>query len=60
MPLGLTYSRNALGGVEGVYLKLRQTEIIESEEIAPGVVYDLDKDNKVVGVEIFSFKSKKA
>ena len=35
-----------------LYIGLRVSASVESEEIAPGVVLDYDKDNKVVGIEI--------
>ncbi len=35
-----------------LYIGLRAIASVESEEIAPGVVVDYDKDNKVVGIEI--------
>ena len=35
-----------------LYLGLRMSPSVESEEISPGVVLDYDKDNKVVGIEI--------
>ncbi len=35
-----------------LYIGLRSIASVESEEIAPGVVVDYDKDNKVVGIEI--------
>ena len=35
-----------------LYIGLRTNPSVESEEVAPGVVLDYDKDNKVVGIEI--------
>ena len=35
-----------------LYIGLRVSASVESEEIAPGVVVDYDKDNKVIGIEI--------
>lgn len=35
-----------------LYIGLRESSSVESEEIAPSVVLDYDKDNKVVGIEI--------
>ena len=40
------------------YIRIRETEIIESEEIADGVVCDFDEQNKIVGVEILSVKQR--
>ena len=35
-----------------LYIGLLKRPISESEEVAPGIVLDYDKDNRVVGVEI--------
>ena len=35
-----------------VYLRLDDSRIVESEEVWPGVVLDLNEHNQVVGVEI--------
>ena len=40
------------------YIRIRETEIIESEEVADGVVCDFDQQNKIVGVEILSVKQR--
>jgi uncharacterized protein YuzE len=37
---------------DALYLSLDDSEIIESEEIIPGVVVDYDADSQVVGIEI--------
>jgi uncharacterized protein YuzE len=35
-----------------LYLRLDEGDIIESEEVQPGVILDFDKNNRVVGIEI--------
>ena len=35
-----------------LYIKLVSGTSVESEEVAPGVVLDFDKQNRVIGVEI--------
>jgi uncharacterized protein YuzE len=35
-----------------LYLRLNETEIIESEEVQPGVILDFDKNGRVIGIEI--------
>ncbi|MCY3544761.1 MAG: DUF2283 domain-containing protein [Chloroflexi bacterium] len=35
-----------------LYIGLRSRESVESEEVAPGIVLDYDKDNGIVGIEI--------
>ena len=37
---------------DALHLLLADTEIIESEEVSPGVILDYDKDNRLVGIEI--------
>jgi uncharacterized protein YuzE len=37
---------------DALYLRLDDSKIIESEEIAPGVILDYDRKNAVVGVEV--------
>jgi len=40
------------GENDALYLRLNETEIVESEEVEPGVILDFDKDGRVVGMEI--------
>jgi uncharacterized protein YuzE len=37
---------------DALYLRLDDSKIIESEEIAPGVIVDYNRKNVVVGVEV--------
>ncbi|HWF44270.1 MAG TPA: DUF2283 domain-containing protein [Candidatus Kapabacteria bacterium] len=37
---------------DALYLRLDDSEIIDSEEVKPGVIFDYDSENNVVGVEI--------
>lgn len=37
---------------DALYLRLDDSQIIESEEVSPGVVLDFNDRNQVVGVEI--------
>jgi len=37
---------------DAVYLRLDDAKIIESEEVAPGVIVDFDARNRAVGVEV--------
>ena len=41
-----------------LYLRLDESEIIESEEVQPGVILDFNKQNQVVGIEILRVKSR--
>ena len=37
---------------DALYLRLDASEIVESEEVSPGVVLDYNETNEVVGVEM--------
>jgi uncharacterized protein YuzE len=37
---------------DALYLQLVDSSAFESQEIAPGVILDYDKDGKVVGIEV--------
>ncbi len=39
-------------GADALYLRLDDSKIIESEEVAPGVILDYNDKNEVVGVEM--------
>ena len=38
--------------VDALYLRLDDSKIIDSEEVAPGVILDYNEQNEVVGVEM--------
>lgn len=37
---------------DALYLRLYDSEIVDSEEVSPGVVLDYNESNEVVGVEM--------
>ena len=37
---------------DALYLRLDDSKIIESEEVAPGVILDFKEQNQVVGIEM--------
>jgi uncharacterized protein YuzE len=37
---------------DALYFRLDDSEIVESEEVQPGVILDFDTQGKVVGIEI--------
>jgi len=41
-----------------LYLRLDEAEIVDSEEVQPGVILDFNKDNRVVGIEIMNLSSR--
>ncbi len=38
--------------VDAAYVKLSDSEVNESEEVRPGVVFDYDAQDRVIGIEI--------
>jgi uncharacterized protein YuzE len=50
----LEYDKNA----DTAYLKLTDSQIVESEEVFPDIIYDFDEDNQIVGIEILKLKGK--
>ena len=43
---------------DALYLRLDDSFIVESEEVAPGVVLDFNEANEVVGVEMHSLSKR--
>jgi uncharacterized protein YuzE len=43
---------------DALYLRLDDSRIIDSEEVAPGVVLDYNDQNQVVGVEILGISKR--
>jgi uncharacterized protein YuzE len=39
-------------GIDAAYIRLRESPILESEELSLGVVADFDSDDALVGIEI--------
>jgi len=46
------YDENA----DAIYFRLDQSDILESEEIRPGIIIDFNADDEVVGIEILDVK----
>ncbi len=44
---------------DALYLRLDDSKIVESEEVAPGVILDYNERNEVVGIEML-YLSKRA
>ena len=45
---------------DALYLRLDDAEIVESEEVSPGVVLDYNDANEVVGVEMLRLSKRSA
>ncbi len=43
---------------DALYLRLDDSPIVESEEVAPGVVLDYNEDEQVVGIEILNLSKR--
>ena len=43
---------------DALYLRLDDSEIVESQEVEPGVVIDFNDENQVVGLEILRIKKR--
>mgnify|MGYP005861658035 CR=1 FL=1 len=43
---------------DALYLRLDDSEIIESDEVSPGVVLDYNASNQVVGVEMLKLSKR--
>jgi uncharacterized protein YuzE len=41
-----------------LYFRLDETEIVESEEVEPGVILDFGENGRVIGIEIFAFSTR--
>ena len=44
--------------VDALYFRLAESRIVESEEVRPGVVFDYDDRDQVVGVEFLSISKR--
>lgn len=45
---------------DALYFRLDETPIVESEEVAPGVILDYDQSGRLVGLEILALSSRVA
>ncbi|MFP4260945.1 MAG: DUF2283 domain-containing protein [Opitutales bacterium] len=43
---------------DALYLRLDDSDIIESEEVAPGVVLDYNRADQVVGIEMLNLSKR--
>ena len=43
---------------DALYFRLDETEILESEEVQPGVILDFNKNGRVVGIEILALSTR--
>ena len=43
---------------DALYLRLDDSKIVESEEVAPGVILDYNEQNEVVGIEMLNLSKR--
>ncbi|QQR79425.1 MAG: DUF2283 domain-containing protein [Deltaproteobacteria bacterium] len=43
---------------DALYLRLDDSDVVESEEVSPGVILDYNNKNQVVGVEILKLSTR--
>jgi uncharacterized protein YuzE len=43
---------------DALYFRLNETEVVESEEVQPGVILDFDKDGRIVGMEMLDISTR--
>lgn len=43
---------------DALYFELDDVEIVESEEVQPGIIMDFDKDNRLIGIEILDISTR--
>jgi uncharacterized protein YuzE len=43
---------------DALYFRLDETDIVESEEVQPGVILDFDSNGRVVGIEILDLSAR--
>ena len=44
--------------VDALYLSLDDSEVVESEEVKPGIVLDFNAENQVVGIEVLGLRKR--
>jgi uncharacterized protein YuzE len=44
--------------LDALYFHLDDSKIVESEEVQPGIIFDFNDQNQVVGIEILQVKSR--
>ena len=51
-PMRLHYDEKA----DALYLRLDDSEVVDSEEVKPGILLDFNDQNEVVGIEVLDLK----
>jgi uncharacterized protein YuzE len=43
---------------DALYFRLDDAEIVESEEVSPGVILDFDESGRIIGIELLSLSTR--
>jgi len=43
---------------DAIYLRFNESEIVESEEVHPGIILDFNEQDEVVGIEVLHVKNR--
>jgi uncharacterized protein YuzE len=57
MPIELSLKYDRVGDV--LYIKLRDDEIIGSDEASPGIIVDYNERGEIVGIEVLWFSKRR-
>jgi uncharacterized protein YuzE len=44
--------------VDALYVRLDESDVVESEEVKPGIILDFNAKNEVVGIEVLEVKQR--
>ncbi|TSE25104.1 hypothetical protein Tsedi_01674 [Tepidimonas sediminis] len=43
---------------DALYIRLREGEVADSDEVRPGVIFDLDAEGRVLGIEMLDVSTR--
>jgi uncharacterized protein YuzE len=46
-------------GADAIYIRIKEDEVAESEEIGSGIIVDYNNKGEIVGIELLEFSKKK-
>ncbi len=50
MPIELRIKYDRI--TDAIYVRLKDEKVVESDEVAPGVIVDFNEKNEIVGIEV--------
>ena len=53
----MTFEVNYDRDVDAAYVRIENQTVLDSEEIADGIIVDYDEHNKIVGIELLGIKT---